>query len=46
MLDINLLREKPELIKKSQKRRGEDQKIVDEVVKLDVEWRKKVFAEN
>ena len=39
MLDINLFREKPELIKASEKKRGRDTKTVDEVIKLDKQWR-------
>ena len=34
MLDINFLREKPELVKSSETRRGRDPKIVDEVLKV------------
>ncbi len=39
MLDINLIREKPELVRASEKRRGHDLKLVDEVLKLDEQWR-------
>jgi seryl-tRNA synthetase len=39
MLDIKLIREHPEIVKESQKNRGMDQKIVDEFLKLDKEWR-------
>ena len=39
MLDINLIREKPEIIKKSQKDRGLDEKIVEDFLKLDKSWR-------
>jgi len=42
MLDINVLREKPELIKKSEKKRGQDPKVVDEVLKLDKKWKKEL----
>jgi len=39
MLDINLIREKPKLVKESQKKRGLDEKEVDELLKLDKAWR-------
>ncbi len=39
MLDINLLRENPEKVKKSVINRGKDEKIVDEFLKLDENWR-------
>lgn len=42
MLDINLLREKPELVRASEKRRGHDLKLVDEVLKLDEQWREEL----
>jgi len=42
MLDINLFRTNPEIIKKDLKKRDNTEKIgwVDEVIKLDSEWRK------
>jgi seryl-tRNA synthetase len=40
MLDIELFRDNPETIKKSEQRRGKDPEKVDEVVELDKEWRK------
>ncbi|KAL6567119.1 hypothetical protein OROMI_015523 [Orobanche minor] len=44
MLDINLIREekggKPEIIRESQRRRFKPVEIVDEVIRLDKEWRK------
>lgn len=39
MIDIKLIREDPKLIKKNCKNRGYDVNI-DEIIKLDVEWRK------
>lgn len=39
MLDINFVRENPELVKKSEKRRGHDLKIVDKVLDLDQQWK-------
>lgn len=42
MIDIKLFRENPEIIKESQRRRGEDVNLVDQVIKFDVEWRKKL----
>lgn len=39
MLDINLIREKPNLVKASEKKRGKDIKIVDRVLTLDKQWR-------
>ena len=44
MLDINLLREKPELVKASEKKRGRDPKIVDEVLKKDEAWKKELSS--
>lgn len=47
MLDINLFREdkggNPEIIRESQRRRFADVAIVDEVIRLDQEWRKRQF---
>ena len=40
MLDINLLRENPRLVKDSEKRRNKDPKVVDEVLSLDEKWKK------
>ncbi|MBU0958239.1 MAG: serine--tRNA ligase, partial [Nanoarchaeota archaeon] len=40
MLDIKLIREEPELVKKSSKNRGYDENIVNEVLKIDEKWRK------
>jgi len=42
MIDIKIFRETPELIKESQKKRGEDTKIVDAIVKVDIAWRNKL----
>jgi len=39
MLDINLFRENPDLIKRSEKRRFKDPAIVDKVVDFDRRWR-------
>lgn len=39
MLDIKLFRENPEIIKNSEKRRGRNTKLVDEVIKYDKLWR-------
>lgn len=43
MLDINLFREdrggNPELVRESQRRRFKDEKLVDQVLQLDSEWR-------
>lgn len=48
MLDINLFREdkggNPELIRESQRRRFADVAIVDEIIKLDQEWRKRTLS--
>ena len=40
MIDANLLRENPEVIKASQRARGASETIVDDAVKADVAWRK------
>ena len=42
MLDITFLRENPELVKKSEKHREHDPKLVDDVLKLDVKWKKEL----
>ena len=39
MLDINLIREEPELVKQSMRRRNMDTNLVDEVLTMDAEWR-------
>ena len=39
MLDIKLVRETPDLVKSSEKRRGNDPNNVDEVLKFDEKWR-------
>ena len=39
MLDINIIRENPELVKQSMQRRAMDTSVVDEVLRLDEEWR-------
>ncbi len=41
MLDINLLRQHPDVVKASEKKRNHDPAIVDEVLKLDEAWKKK-----
>lgn len=45
MLDINLFREEkgnnPEIIRESQRRRFANVELVDEVIKLDKEWRQR-----
>ncbi|KAL2491889.1 Serine--tRNA ligase [Abeliophyllum distichum] len=47
MLDINLIREEkggdPEKIRESQRRRFADVALIDEVIKLDKEWRQRQF---
>ena len=42
MLDINLVRENPEIIKKSEKKRHRDPAIVDKVLELDQDWKKEL----
>lgn len=39
MLDIKLIREHPEIVKKSEKKRDRDPSVVDEVFKLDSNWK-------
>lgn len=47
MLDINLFREdkghNPELIRESQRRRFANVDLVDEIIRLDKEWRQREF---
>jgi seryl-tRNA synthetase len=40
MLDIKFVRENPDLIKENVKKRNLDQKVVDDLLKADAEWRK------
>ena len=42
MLDINFVRENPDLIKKSEEKRDHDSKKVDEVLKLDLDWKREL----
>ena len=42
MLDINLVRTNPELVKASEKRRGQDPNFVDVVLSVDSQWRLKL----
>ena len=48
MIDINLIREKPELVKQSIKKRFKEDKLklVDEIKGLDEKWRKSKFEED
>ena len=39
MLDINLIRKNPEVVKQSQKKRGLAEGDIDKILKLDKEWR-------
>ena len=43
MIDIKLIRENPKLVKDSEKKRGEDPKIVDKIKDLDEQWRKEKY---
>ncbi|KAH0754180.1 hypothetical protein KY290_024450 [Solanum tuberosum] len=43
MLDINLFRKNPEIIRESQRRRFGDVTLVDQVIQLDKEWRHRQF---
>ncbi len=40
MLDINFVREHPQLVRDSEKRRNRDPKIVDTFLQLDADWKK------
>ncbi|HLC88671.1 MAG TPA: serine--tRNA ligase [Candidatus Nanoarchaeia archaeon] len=42
MLDIRVVREHPEVVKASEKKRGRNPEIVDQVLKLDDNWRKEL----
>ena len=47
MIDIKDLRENSEIYKKNNKKKGRDEKIIGEVLKLDEKWRKvKIEADN
>ncbi len=48
MIDINLIRENPELVKENIKRKFQDEKLVlvDELKKLDEDWRKLKYSED
>ena len=45
MIDINLIRESPDLVKANIQKKGQDEKLVlvDEIVKLDEKWRKEKY---
>jgi seryl-tRNA synthetase len=43
MIDIQVFRENPDLIKKSHKKRGIPTKEIDEVIRLDKEWREQQY---
>lgn len=47
MLDINLIREEkggnPEKVRESERRRFSDPNLIDEVIKLDKEWRQRNY---
>jgi seryl-tRNA synthetase len=40
MIDLKDLRERPEVYKKNNKEKGRDEKIINDVLKLDEEWRR------
>jgi len=42
MIDIEVFREQPEKVKSSQRRRGKDPGLVDDVIDIDSEWREKL----
>ena len=42
MLDIKVVREHPEVVKASEKKRGRNPEIVDQVLKLDESWKKEL----
>jgi seryl-tRNA synthetase len=46
MLDITMIRENPDLVKESMKRRNMNPSLVDEVLFLDAEWRKTLTEGN
>ncbi|MCK9568146.1 serine--tRNA ligase [Candidatus Pacearchaeota archaeon] len=48
MIDIKLIRENPEIVKKNIKKKFQDEKLplVDKVIKLDEEWRKLKYEED
>lgn len=46
MIDIKLLRENPELIRKNTKERGYDLEIVEKLIELDTEWRKSKYEDD
>src|SRR3989338_3528990 len=41
MLDINFIRQNPEQVRQSEKKRNRDPTVIDQVLKLDEEWKKK-----
>ena len=42
MININILREKPELIKESEKKRNRNPEVVDHILKADEDWKKEL----
>jgi seryl-tRNA synthetase len=46
MIDIRLIRENPEIVKKNCRNRGYDAKIVEEIISADKQWRKLKYKED
>ena len=44
MLDLRRVREQPELVKQSEQRRGRNPQVVEEVLRLDEQWKKELKA--
>ena len=44
MIDIKFVRENPDVVRESQKRRGEDSKLVDKLLELDTKRRDAIVA--
>src|SRR3989338_696927 len=40
MLDLNVVRQTPDIVKESEKKRGRDPRQIDEVLHLDQQWKK------
>ena len=43
MIDIKLIRENPDVVKESQRRRFKDESTVDQVIEYDSKWRQGDF---
>lgn len=46
MIDIKLIRQNPDLVKEALRKRGEDPATIDEILKIDADWRTTITKTN